>query len=58
MIIYQIGNFWNFDSFTNFDNFLIFEIEQIQKLDYFITWQSRNLPLEYEIKVEELKRRN
>ena len=36
MIIYPIENFWNFDSFMNCKILLIFEIQQFQKLDYFM----------------------
>ena len=41
MIIYQIGNFRNFDTskkLSNFRNLLIYEIEQFQKFDCFINW--------------------
>ena len=61
MMIYQIGNCWNFDSFTNCQ---ILKIGLFSKLNNFgnsiIVWicQSKKFPLEYEIKVEKLKRRN
>ena len=61
MIICQIENFGNFDRFTNCEILKIFSISKLNSFrNLIILWicQSREFPLEYEIKVKKLKHRN